>query len=261
MIVDSHCHVSSRWYEPAEALLFQMDRHGVDRAVLIPLLGSLDNSDMIAAVRAHPDRLAFVAAVDPTGPAAQVGAVQEQGARGLRLRAAWRGSEDAPLEIWREAEARGMAISVVGPAASLVDGRLGEVAAACPNLPLVLEHLGGLARPDVGDRAEALPRICALSAHPNVFLKFPGLGQLAPRLERVEGGDPPLNLAGLDALIAAVVEAFGAKRLMWGSDYPPVSSREGYGHALAWPRERFSPQDAEHVFGQTAATVFRLKTV
>ena len=35
----------------------------------------------------------------------------------------------------------------------------------------------------------------------------------------------------------ARLEAFGPRRIMWGSDYPPVSSREGYLNSLRTPQE------------------------
>ena len=56
VIVDSHCHVSSNWYEPVESLLFQMDRHGVAHAVLIQMQGRFDNSYQFDCVRRYPGR-------------------------------------------------------------------------------------------------------------------------------------------------------------------------------------------------------------
>ena len=48
---------------------------------------------------------------------------------------------------------------------------------------------------------------------------------------------------------------------MWGSDYPPVSSREGYDNSLAFPREYFSgldPRDRDWIFGGTAIEIWGL---
>ncbi|OYW88368.1 MAG: hypothetical protein B7Z20_02720, partial [Sphingobium sp. 32-64-5] len=67
MVIDTHCHASSRWYEPVDTLLFNMDRCGVDQAVLVQMLGSTDNREMAGARRAHPDRFVFVGAIDPGG--------------------------------------------------------------------------------------------------------------------------------------------------------------------------------------------------
>ena len=258
MIVDTHCHVSSRWYEPVESLLSAMDRNGVDRAVMIQPLGSTDYGDMLAAARRHADRLRFVATVDPTRPdwADAVTHASGEGACGLRCRAGWRSPGDDPFAYWRLLEAQRLVVSMVGPVASFTDGSVSAIAAECPTLPLVLEHLGGLARPDAGDRDAALPPLFALADIATVSLKLPGLGQLAPRLPSIDGQDIPLDLTGVSDLLIAVLDRFGAGRLMWGSDFPPVSAREGYGNALIWTRDlvaRHRPEAVAPVFGGNAA--------
>lgn len=42
-IIDAHCHATPDWHEPVEALLFQMERHGVEQAVLIQINGQYGN--------------------------------------------------------------------------------------------------------------------------------------------------------------------------------------------------------------------------
>lgn len=263
MIVDTHCHASARWYEPIDTLLFNMDRCGVDRAVLVQLLGSTDSSDMIAACAAHPDRFSFIGAIDPAAPDALAALVRQIEARasGLRMRANWRSAGADPLELWRAVESAGLRVSLVGTVANFTDGTLDEVARACPSLTIVLEHLGGLARPDAGDREAALPSLCALAAHANVSVKLTGLGQLVPRLPNLDAAMPPLDTALALAPIHAVMAAFGPKRLMWGSDFPPVAAREGYGHALHWTRALVAqhwPDSVNDCFGGNAAALFRL---
>ena len=39
VIVDTHCHATPYWYEPVEILVKQMELNGVDRAVLIQIIG------------------------------------------------------------------------------------------------------------------------------------------------------------------------------------------------------------------------------
>jgi predicted TIM-barrel fold metal-dependent hydrolase len=63
-------------------------------------------------------------------------------------------------------------------------------------------------------------------------------------------------------LIEMALAAFGAKRLMWGSDYPPSSVREGYANALKFPMEYVtfkSEEDKEWVFGATANTLWKFR--
>ena len=60
-------------------------------------------------------------------------------------------------------------------------------------------------------------------------------------------------------LIELAYEAFGASRMMWGSDYPPVSMREGYGNALRFTQARLADKSDEEqalIFGGVAARLF-----
>ena len=56
--------------------------------------------------------------------------------------------------------------------------------------------------------------------------------------------------------------AFGPRRMLWGSDFPPVSGREGYRNALRLPLEQFaarSAEDRELIFGGTALALFPVR--
>ena len=229
--------------------------------MLVQMLGSTDSSQMIAARRAHPDRLRFIAAIDPAAPDAlcALDAAVAAGAVGLRIRSTWRSAGADPLILWRAIASAGLCVSMVGPTSSFIDGSLTEIAAACPDLRIVLEHLGGLARPDVGGRDSLLPLVCAMAVHPNIALKVPGLGQVAPKMPDLDKATPPLDLAAVPHLFGALIAAFGANRLMWGSDFPPVSAREGYANALNWTRALFEhhwPETVSDIFGGNAIRTF-----
>ena len=71
-IVDTHCHVSQVYYEPVEVLLFQMDRAGVDHAVLIQMREEYDNEYQFECERRYPGRFASVMLVDHNSPDAPV---------------------------------------------------------------------------------------------------------------------------------------------------------------------------------------------
>ena len=144
--------------------------------------------------------------------------------------------------------------------ADFLDPGFAALVAAVPGLPIVLEHLGGLARPDAGDALAAVPGLVRLAALPNLALKLPGLGQLAPRRAGFEQGeDCPLDLVNVAAILDPVVAAFGPGRLLWGSDFPPVAAREGYAGALNWPRAQLASlgEDAcARIFGGNALRLF-----
>jgi L-fuconolactonase len=100
-------------------------------------------------------------------------------------------------------------------------------------------------------------QIFALARYPNVMIKFHGLGEICPRLEPFP--QPfPYDKSAL-AIFDLAYQAFGADRMLWGSDFPPVSSREGYANALRWPREHFSSlpaTDQAALFGGTAQRIY-----
>jgi len=57
-----------------------------------------------------------------------------------------------------------------------------------------------------------------------------------------------------------VYDAFGASRMMWDSDFPPVAGREGYHNALYWTLEYInyrSDDDKEWMIGKTATSLFK----
>lgn len=262
MVIDSHCHVSDRWYEPAETLLQQMDRHGVERALLIQMLGQFHNAYQQDLLRRHGERFASVVGVD-LSRADAVSRLEElagQGAVGVRLRPGDRSIGEDPLAIWRAADRLGLFVSCVGNSQSFGAPAFDALLAQLPTLRTVLEHLGSGSSPDADAAATAARhQVFGLARHPNVWIKLPGLGELMPRpalmaLHDIADGAPDPT----EALLRPAFEAFGAERIVWGSDFPVVSSREGYGHALGLSREavrRLQPQAVDAVFGGNAAAL------
>ena len=58
---------------------------------------------------------------------------------------------------------------------------------------------------------------------------MPGLGEIAKRPPRLL---PEFRFEDVPPLFEMAKDAFGVERMMWGSDFPPVAGREGYGNAL-----------------------------
>lgn len=265
MLIDSHAHVSPIWYEPVETLLGQMARHGVERAVLTQMIGQVDNSYQFACVQAHRGCFANVVWVDPAAPDAPetVARLAAQGAAGVRLRPGARSPGTDPLAIWRAAQACGLPVSCVGNAEAFTAPAFEELLQAVPALPIVLEHLGDTSKPMLTEAdGELRYTVLRLARFDNVSLKVPGFGELVPRdATALQGGRTFGGAAA--ALLESAIAAFGANRLMWGSDFPVVSSREGYGNALAQVRECLLDHSApvrDAMLGGTARRVFWKET-
>jgi L-fuconolactonase len=262
MLIDTHSHVSPYWYEPVESLLFQMDRYGVEQSLLVQYMGQYDNEYQAECVRRYPDRLASVVLVD----ARSSGAVEElerlagQGARGVRFRPDTRSPGDDPLALWRKAGELGLAVSCGGTGAGFASPAFADLTQALPHLPIILEHLGSVNHPD-GEMAphETRREVFSLSRFPNVYIKVHGLGEFCTRTSPVRQPFP--FETPIPPLLEMAYAAFGPERMVWGSDYPPVCGREGYGNALRWTLAQFaskSERDRELIFGGVAKRVFCL---
>ncbi len=260
-IVDSHCHVSTRWYEPVESLLFQMDAYGVEQAVLVQIQGQFDNSYQTECVEKFPGRFASVVIVDTDreDASAELERLSSEGAAGVRFKAATRSPGDDELAIWRTAERLGMPVSCVGSDAEFSAATFTHVVRAVPDLRIVVEHLGSDGGVDDLDPGQGQSNRGAfeLAHFPNVYMKVSGLGEFCRRTIPVSGPFPFDR--PIPPLLEMAYEAFGAGRLMWGSDFPPVSFREGYGSALRLTTEEYSSlSDGERdlIFGGVAKKVF-----
>lgn len=261
--VDSHCHASLQWYEPIETLLYEMDRNDVEHAVLIQINGQYDNSYQQDCVRRYPERLASVVLVDHLQPEAAsiLEALAAAGAKGVRLPPGARSPGDDPLAIWRAAARLGLTVSCGGSNADFASDAFADLLAALPDLKVVIEHLASVGQADADDSRRAQrERAFALARFPNASIKVPGLGEFCKRAMPVPPGEPFVQ--PIPDYLAQVFAAFGPSRMMWGSDFPPVATREGYRNALRLCIDQFaSTSDADRalIFGDTARAVFRMR--
>ena len=89
----------------------------------------------------------------------------------------------------------------------------GKIAAAHPNLRLIVDHFGMAPipiAPLTPDRLDKLPELLALSRFQNIAVKVTGV----PVLSRER-----YPFADLREPLLRVIDAFGPDRLFWGSDY------------------------------------------
>ena len=262
-IVDTHCHACLSWYEPAELLVRQMDLNGVRFACLVQIKGQYDNGYQQEVVRRYPGRFVSVVHLDAARPdaEAELERLAGQGAVGLRLLPDARSPGRDPLAIWKKAASLGLPVTTGGgTAAEIARGGLEELIRALPDLTLILEHLGSVNHPDGEEAPFALRRrVYDLARYPHVYTKFHGLGEFCSRNMPVT--EPFPFRTPVPPLLDMAMESFGPARMMWGSDYPPVSSREGYASALRFPREHLARYGEEAValaFGGTAKKVYRI---
>ncbi len=247
-IVDTHCHIGRHKYEPVEALLFHMERTGVAQAALIQYMGNSDNRYLVDVIDAHPGRFAAAMVVPSDDDGAAIRAWAEQGISGIRLLANFRSGGSDPLAHWRTAAELDLVVSVFSRPDILQSAEFSEALRLFPNLSMVIEHLGG-AQADTD--LDTFATVTALAQHENLTIKLPGFGEFCHL---------PCPFQDVPPFAELTLEAFGPQRVMWGSDWPPVSSREGYDNSLEFPLDYLSGLSADErawIFGKTAQKVWK----
>lgn len=200
----------------AEDVLRVMDATGVERAVLVPpsWIGD-DNSDSVDAARRYPDRFAVMGRFDPKAPDAGERLprwLEQPGMRGIRLTfhldywKPW--LKDGSLDwFWAACEQAQIPIMIHVPGNAPA---LGPIAARHPRLRLIVDHLAR--RGDAKDDAQFadLDDVLALAKYPNVAAKTSALPCYSSE---------PYPFRPLHKHIRRVYDAFGARRMLWGTDY------------------------------------------
>ena len=256
-IIDTHCHAGHNWFEPVETLLFEMNSNGVSEAVLIQHGGTYGNDYLFECAGRFPGRFKVTVLVDPDDPD-QPGTLEKlarRGAAGIRLYPPMRVKVSDPLALWRKAGELGLVVSCLGGTELFAGDEFHSLVKECSNTQIVVEHLAGAKPTTMPDDAQ-FRKALELARLPNTTIKIPGLGEFTPRPPRLA---PSLKFGKVQPLIEMVYEAWGPKRMMWGSDFPPVAGREGYRNALEGVRTYpalAKGDDLEWVLGKTAAKVW-----
>lgn len=259
----SHCHVQKNGFgleferNPAAGtipeLLRIMQAHAIDRAIAFAPFDEQDgveaNEWLLQELENHPELIGF-ATVNPLeqGAADKVTRLAGRGLRGLKfhppvMRVAlddpgvepyWQAAEDLRLPIHIHTGVHGWNLRHYMPI--LLD----DVCQRHPDLPIIMDHLGGIA---MFDQALAV-----LHNSPNARV---GLTQLS-------GRDPRYKLS--EDRIALLLETVGPARMIYGFDYPwNDDNLAAVGDDITWIRGwGLSPDDEALVLGGTMEALLAL---
>lgn len=223
-------------------LLREMDEAGVDRAVIVPPSWEGERNDLgLEAAQLYPDRFGVMGRIDCEAPGAR-GRIatwrQQPGMLGLRFTA--QGGNPAADWVWGEAEAAGVPIMMSVPPALL--HTVDRTAERYPALKLVIDHLS-MPKGKTDDEAFAhLDILLPLARRPNIAVK-------ATSLPMHTTDSHPFRR--LYPHIRRVYDAFGPKRMFWGTDRTklPCTYREAvtmFTEGIPW----FTAEDKEWVMGR-----------
>jgi predicted TIM-barrel fold metal-dependent hydrolase len=275
-IVDIHPHIISddeRRYPPAplfgkrsdwsqerpntaEALIAAMDAAGVAKAAVVhsSTTYGFDNSYVVDGCNQYKDRLVAVGSVDMLDPevCSVIRRWADAGLAGLRIFTGGSTKDFDPSELDdpRSFKAWDL-LGEIGLPMCIQTGPIGlpqvtMLAKKFPKVNIILDHLG---RPEVQDGppyADAASMF-ALADLPNLYMK------LTPRIF----GDVKKGKASAETFFPKVVQAFGAQRLAWGSNFPtsPGSLTDILATAQAGLAS-LSEDDRSWIFGKTAQKLY-----
>ncbi|MDF2995013.1 MAG: uncharacterized protein K0R27_650 [Xanthobacteraceae bacterium] len=246
MIIDAHSHVWSTdvlqypWQPilahvppptidaPLEMLLADMDRAGVDRAVLVqPSVYGWDNRYLMTCLAAWPRRFVGICLIDPRSARPHEDLARwcgPDGCKGLRFNlirqgdASWLASEERrPLFEAVTALRLSLSFHMDIDQAPVI----ATLAARYPSTPFIVDYLGA----SIHDRSDAGAFLDLLAARKNVYFKL---------LCVAEDARTPYPFSDIIPFYSAVLERFGAARTMFGSDYPGVGTVCSYEDSVRW---------------------------
>lgn len=239
-----------------ETLIAAMDEAGVAKAAVVhsSTTYGFDNSYVVDGCNQYKDRLVAVGSVDMLADdvPAVIRGWANRGLAGLRIFTGGSTKDFDPSELDNPKSFRAWAaLAELGLPMCIQTGPIGlrqvrMLAQKFPTVNIVLDHLG---RPDVldGPPYANAASLFALADLPNLYLK------LTPRIF----GDVKKEKASAETFFPRVVEAFGAQRLAWGSNFPtsPGTLKEILATAEAG-LQCLSEADRAWIFGKTAGKLY-----
>ncbi len=237
-----------------ETLAKLMDEAGVDKATLVQayFVYEYDNRYTIAAARSDPKRFASVVVLDPLAPESPdelSRMVEQDGVTGIRF---MRGrlpqtslGEAATFPLWQRMQQLKIPLAVNDRIIELP--KIRKATEKYPDVKVCFEHawghkVGTAPYPD-------LAPLFSFADNPNVYIKT-AINNIAAA--RDAGGTA-------EALYEKLIKTFGAKRIMWSSNYPAHPKFNGVKSRLDEAKKVLaflSEEDRRWIFGETALTLF-----
>jgi predicted TIM-barrel fold metal-dependent hydrolase len=260
-IIDGQVHLN---HLGLDACVAAMDAVGIDAAIIdqFPATAtvlpggavrcSYDASE--AAVRRFPSRFAYVARIDPVDPEMERLVAElrtHPGRLGIRVDqpSAEALAGDGYAALFRAATESDI------PAWIVLPGRLAELrphVEAFPDLQFIVDHAG---MPENwqrtgSDRFAPLSALIELARYPNVAVKWGHMTKMSAR---------PFPYHDVLAQLRRVIDAFGAERVMWESDWTQCRGHETLAEMLFSLRVAsvLTDSEKEWILGRSAEALMR----
>ena len=252
MYIDTHCHAGTNWFEPIENLIYQMSSNSIDKSVLIQHKGSTNNY-LYECLKKYPDKFSIVTSINWSAPiGSQLQEFKSKGGSGVRIYLnyddVFKNKGDGFFELCSK---NNFIISLASDLKTFSSQDFKNLIKRNKNTIFIIEHLAGVGNFEINknnlNKEEQFNKVLQLSEYKNLFMKIPGLGELNERPELLNEFPFKNDNSGY---IQEALDAFSSEHLMWGSDYPPVSNREGYRNSFegVYNLNFLSKKDKENIF-------------
>ena len=239
-----------------EKLIDTINAAGVDGALIVqPINHKFDHSYVSEAIRQHPDKFKGMLLHDPSMPKHQAVKTLEDllllGFGGVRFNPyLWpkgldMSSDEAALAVFHRCAQLNMPVGIMCfQGLHLHYNDILALITSCPDTTCIIDHFGFTALNPQGDENFVL--LLQLAKFPNVVVKISALF-------RIDQSNEAIRIQRFEPLLSA----FGADRLMFGSDFPFVTeTRDDYIGAVQIVSEWCNPAARRAVMGGTAQRLF-----
>jgi L-fuconolactonase len=145
----------------------------------------------------------------------------------------------AQLASLRDLAQRGMSLDIISRGTKNPKDQVQALCTAVPELRIIIDHLGGAKGPAPVDATWELEIRRLADVCPNVYMKFSSFYDMyAP------GDVPspsPTDLAAYQAHFDVLMTAFGADRLIWGSNWPVIGLHGTFEDQIRIAEEYLAP--------------------
>lgn len=242
-VIDAHCNLGEVLFFgkmiPLKQALMLLDEAEIDKVVAVSVKVlhyhmTEGNNEMGRWMKQHPDRIYGYCTVNPRHGKLAIQeidrCVNEFGMVGVKINAVNPVPLDEPVTMEVVAHVAELGIPLLahtGPQASAAVSR------QLPDLKLIMAHMGNTANPAMGDWPWAIE---VAKQHPNIYLE-------------TSGSSPDFGY------IDAAVEAIGADRVLFGTDFPVFDAHIEKAKVTG---SEISPAGKRKVLGENAVRLFGL---
>jgi predicted TIM-barrel fold metal-dependent hydrolase len=237
---------------PVETLIDLMQANRVSRTVIIQVIHyRWDNSYLAGVLKRYPTLFKAVCRVNPEDPVApdHLGRLIADGFHGVRLSPAATPADDwirGPLmpPLWRRCNELKTPMTVLAPVTRLPD--LVPLIEANPELTVVIDHMADCPL----DRPDQLKLLLDMARYPKVYLKISDMWVLSRQAYPYPDAQNQVK---------RLLAHFGARRLMWATNWPVSLSQFPYERVVELSCDRLnflSRDEREEILSGTVQRVW-----